>query len=64
MEGDAAEHNDLADIHVGRYFDGVDAAKQSLKEFNEKNFTNFVVETNNKRSLVFYCKHSVHRDSK
>lgn len=64
MEGDVAEHNDLADIHVGRNFDGVDAAKQFVKEFNEKHFTNFVVETNNKRSLVFYCKHSVHRDSR
>ena len=64
MEGDVAEHNDLTDIHVGRNFDGVDAAKQFVKEFNEKHFTNFVVETNNKRSLVFYCKHSVHCDSR
>ena len=62
MENDGEP--DLPVIHTGQTFESVEAAKEYIKKFNEENFTNFVVETNNKRSLVLYCKHSVNRDSK
>ena len=50
-------------MEKGKQFNNVEDAKKYIKEFNEDNFTNFVVDSNNKRSLVFICKHGVHRDS-
>ena len=52
------------EFKVGQKFENVEKAKDYVKQFNENNFTNFVVQTNNKRSMLLVCKHSVHRDSK
>ena len=57
MEGDP-------DIQRNMTFSTVEDVKVFIKYINEKHYTNFVVETNNKFSLVFYCKHGVHRNSK
>ena len=51
------------ELKTGLTFENVDKAKEFIAIYNEKNFTNFVTETNNKRNLVYVCKHSVHRDS-
>ena len=63
MEGDNAGE-DLMVFKIGQRFENVEKAKEFVKKYNEENFTNFVVESNNKRSMVLVCKHSVHRDSK
>ena len=51
-------------LHLKQKFDNVNSLKEFIKTYNEQNFTNFVVETNNKRSVVLVCKHGVQRNSK
>ena len=51
-------------LEVGNKFESTEAAKQFIRDFNATNFTEFIVETNSNRCLVFSCKHSVKRDSK
>ena len=63
MEGDNAGE-DLMVFKIRQRFENVEKAKEFVKKYNEENFTNYVVESNNKRSMVLVCKHSVHRDSK
>ena len=47
------EGND-PDIQLNMTFSSVEDAKEFIKNFNEKHYTNFVVESNNKFALVFY----------
>ena len=62
METD--DTTDTSEFKTGQKFETVEKVKEFTKNYNEKNFTNFVVAPNNKRSMVLVCKHGVHRDSK
>ena len=50
-------------LKVGNKFESSEAAKQFIKDLNATHFTEFIVETNSNRCLVFCCKYSVHRVS-
>ena len=39
-------------------------AKQAVQRYDKKQFTNFRINTNNKKSLIFQCKHAVNSDSR
>ena len=43
------------EMKLGEKFNDEDEAKQFI---NEENFCEFIVSTNNKKSLYFHCKHS------
>ena len=58
------EDENNPDIQLNKKFSTVEDVKVFIKVVNDKHYTNFVVETNNKFSLVFVCKHGVHRNSK
>ena len=49
-----AEDNE---VYVGQHFDSEESAKTFLSEYNKNNFYDFVIATNNKRSLILICKH-------
>ena len=51
------------DFFVGQEFDNLESAKTFLAQFNKKHFCDFVIRTNNKRSLVAVCKHGIKRKS-
>ena len=51
----------VSDTFVGKVFGTVEDAKEAVSAYNVENFTEFVVETNNKKALVFKCKNGVHR---
>ena len=46
---------------IGQTFKNVQEAKEQLKLYNEKNFTEFRISSNNKKSLQVLCKHARHR---
>ena len=55
---------EVSSLTVGQVFGSIDDAKASVNAYNEANFTNFVVETNNKKSLVYFCRHAIERKSR
>ena len=50
-------------MEKNKKFANVEEVKEFMKRYNEENYTNFIVQTNNKRSMTFVCKHGYHRDS-
>ena len=44
-------------LTVGVTFNSIQSAKDDVLKFCDDNFVNFVVDTNNKKSLRFVCKH-------
>ena len=42
---------------VGSKFETVDLVKECVKDFNKERCVDFVVNTNNQKSLRFICKH-------
>ena len=42
---------------VGTVFKDEDAVKLALSKYNEQNYTEFTVTTNNKKTIVIKCKH-------
>ena len=50
----------LDDLEIGKKFESTEAAKQYIKLYNQNHFTDFIVETNSNRCLVFCCKHHYH----
>ena len=53
----------MADAFEGKRFQTVEEAKKFIDDFNTRHFTNFIVLSNNKRQLVFKCKHGYDRKS-
>ena len=53
-------HNSNSRIAEGEVFDSVEDVKNAVALYNNENFTEFVVETNNKKSLIFKCKNGVY----
>ena len=51
-------------LEMQQTFENTEAAKNFMKKFNEENYTDFIVSSNCKKSLIFSCKHSIYRDSK
>ena len=51
-------------LEVQKIFDDTEAAKNFMKKYNEENYTEFIVSSNCKKSLIFSCKHSIYRDSR
>ena len=51
-------------LELQKTFENTEAAKNFMKNFNEEKYTDFIVSSNCKKSLVFSCKHSIYRDSK
>ena len=49
---------------VGDKFKNVDDVKSFIKNYNKKNFTCFIIATNNQRQLQVKCKHGLDRPSK
>ena len=49
---------------VGKIFGNVEEVKSAVREYNEQNYTEFIVETNNKNSLILVCKYGRIRASK
>ena len=49
---------------VGKIFGNVEEVKSAVQEYNEQNYTEFIVETNNKNSLILVCKYERIRASK
>ena len=45
----------------GKSFSTIEEVKACIKEFNERNFTNFVISCNNKKSIYIECKHGRER---
>ena len=39
-------------------------AIQPVQRDNKRHFTNFRINTNNKKSLIYQCKHAVNRDTR
>ena len=59
------DDNDAVNSSIlGLKFDNKYDVKVYVEEFNKKNFTNFVIESKNSQTMMFYCKHGVHRNSK
>ena len=58
------ESEDSDDLAVGKTFESTESAKEYMRLYNESNFTEYIVETNSSRCLVFSCKHSMYRESK
>ena len=50
------------ELKIGEKFKDETEAKEFIKTFNQENFCEFVVGTNNKKSLYFCCTHSRKRD--
>lgn len=50
-------------LTVGKVFDSIDDAKACVQNYNETKFTNFVVVSNNKKSLIYSCRHAIERKS-
>ena len=48
---------------VGKVYNSVDEVKSDISSYNDQHFTNFVVSTNNKRSLLIKCSHGRERKS-
>ena len=48
---------------VGKTFNSIADAKACVEKYNSDNYTNFVVTTNNRKSLVYGCRHAVERKS-
>ena len=44
-------------LQPGLCFDTTEQAKQFMINYNKKNFTNFVIASNCKKTLVYMCKH-------
>ena len=47
---------------VGTVFKDEDAVKLALSKYNEQNYTEFTVTTNNKKTIVIKCKHGRKRN--
>ena len=54
----------MAQLAVGTVFASLEDAMARISNYNEENFTNFVVTNNNKKSLVYTCRNGVERKSK
>ena len=50
-------------LTVGKVFDSIDDAKACVQNYNETKFTNFVVVSNNKKTLLYSCRHTIERKS-
>jgi hypothetical protein len=59
---DSSDTSD-GDFFVGQEFENLESAKTFLAQFNKKHFCDFVIRTNNQRSLVAVCKHGIQRKS-
>ena len=44
-------------------FDSIDDAKAYVQNYNETKFTNFVVVSNNKKTLLYSCRRAIERKS-
>ena len=53
----------MAESLIDREFNSVEDARAFVEKYNKDNFTNFVISNNNKRSLVYHCRHAVKRKS-
>ena len=53
----------MAESLIDREFNSVEDARAFVEKYNKDNFTNFVISNNNKRSLVYLCRHAVKRKS-
>ena len=58
----ASVHDEV--LAPGKEFPNIDDAKTAISVYNDANFTNLKVTTNNSKSLVFECKHGRVRNSK
>ena len=54
----------MAQLAVGTVFASLEDAMARISNYNEENFTNFVITSNNKKSLVYTCRNGVERKSK
>ena len=46
---------------VGQVFENIDDAKSAISDLNKYCHSEFIVDTNNNRSIVFICKHGKKR---
>ena len=51
------------EFFVNKVFENVAAAKNAIALFNKNNFCDFVVQSNNKKTLLAVCKHGIERKS-
>ena len=59
---EAADTNEY-EFFKGKIFENEEEAKNFIANYNKKHFTEFVIVTNNKRSLVVACKYGYNRPS-
>lgn len=52
------------DVIEGKIFESIKDAKEYVNSFNKNNLTNFVIDSHNKKSLVYKCCHAVDRKSR
>ena len=48
---------------IGKVYDSVDDVKSDISLYNNTHFMNFVISTNNKRSILIHCSHGRERKS-
>ena len=51
-------------FNVGKTYASVIDVKKEVLEYNRRHYTNFVISSNNKKSLVIQCKNGRGRKSK
>ena len=51
------------EFFVNKVFENVAAAKNAIALFNKKNFCDFVIRSNNQKTLLAVCKHGIERKS-
>ena len=54
----------MAELAIGTVFDSTEDAIACVNRYNQTNFTNFVVMSNCKKTLLYRCRHGVQRTSK
>ena len=50
---------EVPSLTVDKVFNSADEARAYIDTYNEIKFTNFVVTSNNKKSLSYACRHGV-----
>ena len=58
------EMAEVPSLTVDKVFNSADEARAYIDTYNEVKFTNFVVTSNNKKSLTYACRHGVERNSR
>ena len=62
-DGEGSSETTNIDFYVKQVFENENAAKAAIAQYNKKNFCDFIIRTNNKKSLLAVCKHGHERKS-